>query len=320
MQINVLCTDLLLATASRTLAGNIRLTYRKIPLVRLKFSIELNYEIDQPGCDFIFSIHAAQTRLQSVVNESLVISQILLSNLHTDPVTNTRLLRLKAFAGPLMLRYDATVDIDHYTSPPEQISEIAVANLPGSVLPYIYPSRYCQSDRLHRLAVKEFGHLRQGYSRVQAIRDSVLNRVTFRSNSSTGNTTAVDTLVEEVGVCRDFAHLMIALCRAVNIPARFVTGIDYGADPFLGPTDFHAYVEVYLSDRWYIFDPSGVAIPMGFVRICTGRDAADSAFATIFGGVRGVAPVINIEAIPNAAGELIVPQHVPYALSTDKAI
>jgi len=286
-------------------------------LVRLKFSIELNYEIDHPGCDFIFSIHAAQTRLQSVLNESLLISQNMPYNLYTDPVTYTRFLRLKAFAGSLMVRYEATVDLDHYSAPPEQINEVPVANLPGSVLPYIYPSRYCQSDRLHRLAVKEFGHLWQGYSRVQAIRDWVLNRVTFRSNSSTGNTTAVDTLVEQVGVCRDFAHLMIALCRAVNIPARFATGIDYGADPVLGPTDFHAYVEVYLGDRWYIFDPSGVAIPMGFVRICTGRDAADSAFATIFGGVRGAAPVMHIEVIPNAQGVVMVPQHVSYALSTD---
>ena len=252
-----------------------------------------------------------------MVNESLAISQNLTFNLNADPVTHTRFLRLKASAGPLQLRYDATVDIDHYSAPPEQIREVPVASLPGTVLPYIYPSRYCQSDRLHKLAVKEFGHLWQGYSRVQAIRDWVMNRVTFVSNSSTGTTTAVDTLVEEVGVCRDFAHLMIALCRAVNMPARFVTGIDYGADPILGPTDFHAYVEVYLGDRWYIFDPSGVAIPMGFVRIGTGRDAADSAFATLFGGVRGAAPVISIEAIPNTQGILTVPQLVPYALSTD---
>ena len=286
-------------------------------MVRLKFSIELNYEIDPPGCDFIFSIHAAKTQHQIVVSESLGISQNLLSDLYTDPCTSTRYLRLKAFAGPLTVRYDATVDLNHHTAAPEQIGEVAVAKLPGSVLPYIYPSRYCQSDRLHRLAVKEFGHLWQGYSRVQAIRDWVQQRVVFRSNSSTGNTSAVDTLVEEVGVCRDFAHLMIALCRAVNIPARFATGIDYGADPILGPTDFHAYVEVYLGDRWYIFDPSGVAIPMGFVRFGTGRDAADTAFATIFGGVRGSAPLMQIEAIPDAKGTLVVPQLVPYALSTD---
>jgi transglutaminase-like putative cysteine protease len=286
-------------------------------MLRLKFSIELNYEIDPPGCDFIFSIHAAQTPHQIVVSESLDISQSLSPILYTDPVAHTRYLRLKAFAGPLTVRYAATVDLDHHTAQPAQLGEVAVADLPGAVLPYIYPSRYCQSDRLQRLAVKEFGQLWQGYSRVQAIRDWVLNRVTFLSNSSTGNTSAVDTLVEEVGVCRDFAHLMIALCRAVNIPARFVTGIDYGSDPALGPTDFHAYVEVYLGDRWYIFDPSGVAIPMGFVRFGTGHDAADSAFATIFGGVRGTAPVVHIEAIPNAQGILMVPRHVPYALSTD---
>lgn len=157
----------------------------------------------------------------------------------------------------------------------------------------------------------------QGYRRVQAIRDWVANRVTFRSNTSTGATTAVDTLVEEVGVCRDFAHLMIALCRAVNIPARFATGIDYGADPVLGPTDFHAYVEVYLGDRWYIFDPSGTAIPMGFVRFGTGRDAADAAFATMFGSVVGATPVLSIQAVPNGLGILNVPCLVPYALSTD---
>lgn len=282
---------------------------------RLKFTIALNYEIDPPGCDFIFSIHAAQTAQQTVVSESLNISQSLPFNTYTDPMTHTRFLRLKAFSGPLTVRYDATVDLDHFTAQPAQLREVPVANLPGSVLPYIYPSRYCQSDRLYRLAIKEFAQLWQGYSRVQAIRDWVLNRVTYLPNSSTSNTSAVDTLVEEVGVCRDFAHLMIALCRAVNIPARFVTGIDYGAT--LGPTDFHAYVEVYLGDRWYIFDPSGVAIPMGFVRLGTGRDAADSAFATLFGGVRGGAPIIHIEAIPNAQGELIIPQHVPYALSTD---
>ncbi len=286
-------------------------------MVRLQFSIELNYDIDPPGSDFIFNIHAAQTARQTVVSETLDISQRLQARLHTDPTTANRYLRLQAQSGPLAVRYAATLDLRHHSAEPQQIAEVAVAQLPGPVLPYLYPSRYCQSDRLHRLAVKEFGHLWQGYSRVQAIRDWVLNRVVFRSNSSTGNTSAVDTLIEEVGVCRDFAHLMIALCRAVNIPARFATGIDYGADPALGPTDFHAYVEVYLGERWYIFDPSGVAIPMGFVRLGTGRDAADTAFATIFGGVRGSAPVIRIEAIADARGVRVEPQHVVQALSTD---
>ena len=285
-------------------------------MVRLQFSIELNYDITDAACDFIFNVHAAQTAAQAVVSESLAMSQPVTSSLFTDDITNARFLRFKASHGPLLVRYDATVDLNHFTAQPSQIGEVAVADLPVSVLRYIYPSRYCQSDRLHRLAVKEFGHLWQGYSRVQAIRDWVLNHVTFKSNSSNGNTTAVDTLIEQVGVCRDFAHLMIALCRAVNIPARFATGIDYGADPALGPTDFHAYVEVYLGDRWYLFDPSGVAIPMGFVRFGTGKDAAETAFATMFGGVQGSAPVITIQAVPDAQGVLVVPQHVPYALST----
>ena len=286
-------------------------------MVRLQFSIELGYEIDPPGCDFIFSIHAARTAHQSVIGETLQVSQPLAQNLYTDPVHHTRYLRLKAMPGPLTVRYEATVELDHYQADPAVLGEVAVADLPGSVLPYLYPSRYCQSDRLLRFAVNEFGHLWHGYSRVQAIRDWVVSRVTFRSNSSDVNTSAIDTLVEGTGVCRDFAHLMIALCRALNIPARFATGIDYGADPVLGPTDFHAYVEVFLANRWYMFDASGVAIPMGFVRFGTGRDAADSAFATIFGGVRGSAPIIQIQAVPNSRGQLMVPQHRPFALSTD---
>jgi transglutaminase-like putative cysteine protease len=291
-------------------------TSGKPHMVRLGFSIELNYQVADAGCDFIFNIHAAQTRQQNVIGETLGISQILQPDLYTDPVSHNRYLKFRAAPGPLTVSYGATVDVHHHQEQPENLGEVGVLQLPGQVLAYLYPSRYCQSDRLHRLAVKEFGHLRQGYSRVQAIRDWVNQRVTFTSNSSTGYTTAVDTLIDEAGVCRDFAHLMIALCRAVNIPARFVSGIDYGADPALGPTDFHAYVEVYVGHRWYMFDPSGTAIPMGFVRFATGRDAADAAFATLFGGVTSSAPLIRIEALPDAQGNLVLPQHVSDALST----
>lgn len=285
-------------------------------MVRLKFSIELAYQVADAGCDFVFNIHAAQTRQQVVVYETLGISQVLQPDIHTDAVSHNRYLRFHTVPGPLTVNYAATVDVHHFRESPDNLSEIGVLQLPGQVLPYLYPSRYCQSDRLHRLAVKEFGHLRQGYSRVQAIRDWVNQRVTFTSNSSTGYTTAVDTLIDEAGVCRDFAHLMIALCRAVNIPARFVSGIDYGADPALGPTDFHAYVEVYVGHRWYMFDPSGTAIPMGFVRFATGRDAASAAFATLFGGVSSSAPVISIEALPDDNGNLVLPEHISDGLST----
>ncbi len=286
-------------------------------MVRMKFSVELNYQVMGPDADFIFNIQAAHTRHQLVLSEKLELSRAVQPQGHTDAITHARYLRLKAFTGPLRVAYGATVDIAHHRMAPQQISEMPVVGLPAHVLPYLYPSRYCESDRLHTFAVQEFGKLWQGYSRVMAIRDWVNRHVAFESNTSTSITSACDTLASRKGVCRDFAHLMIALCRAVNIPARFATGFDFGADPALGPPDFHAYVEAYLGNRWYMFDPSGTAIPMGFVRLDTGRDAADAAFATIFGTVQSAPPVIHIEALPNDQGVLIPPHHCVEALSTD---
>lgn len=286
-------------------------------MIRLEIALELDYLIAEPGCDFIFNIHAASTPRQLVLEESLTLSQDLPVRVEMEPVTRNRYLRVQAQAGPLKLAYRATVDLIHHFAAPGEVGEVPVARLPAEVLSYIYPSRYCQSDRLHRLAMREFGQRWQGYGRVQAIRDWVLERTTFTSNTSDSNTSAIDTLLGQVGVCRDFAHLMIALCRAINIPARFTTGIDYGADPALGPTDFHAYVEVYLGGRWYIFDPSGTAIPMGFVRLGTGRDAADVAFATIFGTVSSGAPVLDIQAVAGADGHVQLPCHCTEAISTD---
>jgi len=286
-------------------------------VIRLRLSIELDYQVFDPGCDFIFNVHAAQTDRQRVLDESLVLNQDVVTQVETDPGTLNRYLRLSAAPGPLRLRYQAVVELAHHVALPVQIGEVPVRLLPAQVLSYIYPSRYCQSDRLLRLAMREFGAQWQGYARVQGIRDWVGQRVSFTQNTSNSNTSAIDTLIDGLGVCRDFAHLMIALCRAVNIPARFTTGIDYGANPVLGPTDFHAYVEAYLGGRWYIFDPSGTAIPMGFVRFGTGRDAADVAFATIFGSVSSAPPRITIEAIPGPDGRLVTPHYSNDALSTD---
>lgn len=288
-------------------------------MTRLRLSIALDYDILSPRCEFIFNVHAAQTDRQHVVHERLQISPDVPSRVELDPLTRNRYLRLSAQAGPLTVAYQATVDLLHHVALPDAIAEVPVARLPTTVLPYLLPSRYCQSDRLYRMAAREFGQTLQGYARVQAIRDWVLQRTTFTQASSNSNTSAIDTILETVGVCRDFAHLMIALCRALSIPARFATGIDYGADPALGPTDFHAYVEVYLGDRWYIFDPSGTAIPMGFVRIGTGRDAADVAFATIFGSVVTTVPRLSIEVVAGDDGRVLTPYHRNEALSTDTA-
>ncbi len=289
-------------------------------MIRLRFSVQLSYVVvDQPA-DFIFNIHAAPTEHQIVLNESLSIGQPVQATVHHDPVLRHRLLRLRAQPGPLRIAYAAEVELRHHVGQPDQIEEMRIADLPTEVLPYLYPSRYCESDKLQQLANDLFGLLPHGYRRVEGIRAWVNQRTRFTSGSSSITTSAVDTYQQQVGVCRDFAHLMIALCRALNIPARFSSGLDYGADPALGPTDFHAYVEVFLGDRWYIFDPSGTAIPMGFVRIGTGRDAADISFATIFGTITSEAPLLAIEALDQPALGYLLPRHCPEALSTDAPV
>lgn len=286
-------------------------------MIRIAISIQLNYEIDPPGSDFIFNIHAAITPQQLLISEQLHVSQNVDVAINCAPLNHNRVMRLSANAGALQVNYQAVVELQHATARCDDVQETPVANLPWHALPYLYPSRYCQSDQLHDIANQAFGSLSHGYLRVQALRNWVLRHVTFHNNTSNEHTTALDTLRSGVGVCRDFSHLMIGLCRALNIPARFVTGIDYGSDPALGPTDFHAYVEVYLDRRWYIFDASGVAIPMGLLRLSTGRDASDTAIATIFGSVRGSAPIISIQAVADALGVLNIPQHVNFAISTD---
>jgi len=286
-------------------------------MVRLQLSIGLQYDIAPPGADFVFNLQPAHTRRQTVVAERLFVSQAVPQYSHTDAITQVRTLRLSGLPGWLQVNYQATVELRHHVAAPADVHEVPVAELPTEVLTYLYPSRYCPSDQLGALAMRTFGHLPRGYARVQAIQDWVQQQVTFKSNSSTSLTSALDTLNDRVGVCRDFAHVMIALCRALNIPARFTTGIDYGADPALGPTDFHAYVEAFLDQRWYLFDPSGTAIPMGFVRIGTGRDAADVSFATIFGPVKAMAPVISIAAIVDATAGWVQPERCAQALSTD---
>jgi len=285
--------------------------------IRLHYRADLQYEVLSPVCDFILNVQPTRTAHQQVVSEKLEITPSVQPQAFITAETNSRYLRLRAENGPLRVSCEAVVDLVHHRAQPATLPEVLIADLPAETLSYLYPSRYCQSDRLNRFALAEFGSLAQGYGRVQAIRDWVQGHVAFVSNSSDANTSAVDTLVTRQGVCRDFAHLMIALCRSMNIPARFTTGIDFGADPALGPPDFHAYVEAFVGNRWYIFDPSGTAIPMGFIRLATGRDAADCAFASIFGTVKWEAPQIMIEAISGPDGVCRVPELCEDALSTD---
>lgn len=285
-------------------------------MVKLRFSIALAYQVLDRSADFIFNIQPAHTGRQTILTESLSVNQAVNCQTLVNQHDGSRHLRLKAEAGRLEVCCEGIVAIDHFRENPALLMEMPVANLPMDALPFVYPSRYCQSDKLGALANFEFGAMTPGYGRVQAIQQWVNYRTKFISGSSGSTTSAVDTLIAQAGVCRDFAHLMIALCRALNIPARFVSGIDYGADPALGPTDFHAYVEVMLSDRWYLFDPSGVSPPMGLIRLGTGRDAADVSFATVFGAVSSQSPVISIEALADESAGYHLPVHHQDAFST----
>ncbi|MFM9901234.1 MAG: transglutaminase-like domain-containing protein [Polaromonas sp.] len=296
-------------------------------MVRLELSTQLSYEIFDAPCSFIFNIEAAHTARQTVLKESLELPPGVIADRYTDPVTHSRFLRLSAPPGLFTLHYSATLDLDFWQGEPASLVEVSPLHVPGDVLPYLVPSRYCESDRLMSMAYAEFGHLPPGHSRVQAICAWVGQHVKFQSNSSHSGTSALDTVVDRTGVCRDFAHLMVALCRALSIPARMASGMDYGADPALGPLDFHAYVEVYLAEagegaatgagRWVLFDPAHTAIPMALVRLGTGRDAADIAFATLYGQVNAHQPVLSMQPVPNGRGVLVEPQHTALALSTD---
>ena len=139
-------------------------------MIRLQLKVDLAYEIaDAAGADFIFNVHAAHTAHQTVESERLVLSQPVVPDIATDPATGTRFMRLHAGPGLLHLSYAATVGITHHRAEPDTLPEVPVRCIPLEVLPYVYPSRYCQSDRLLRLASRTFGKLWQGYSRILAI-------------------------------------------------------------------------------------------------------------------------------------------------------
>jgi transglutaminase-like putative cysteine protease len=285
-------------------------------MTRFDLAITLDYEIVTPA-DFVLMVQPAHTPYQRVTWERLHVEPSVDTWEESQGHPATRHLRLSAQPGTLRITYEAIVDLVHHFALPADVDEVPIARLPAHVLPFVYPSRYCPSDRMMEVAHREFGARPRGYARVEAIRAWVQSHVRFQPGASHAGTSALDTFSCRSGVCRDYAHLMIALCRALNIPARLATGIDYGADPALGPPDFHCYVEAYLGERWYLFDPSGISPRMGLIRIGTGRDAADVAFATIFGTVRGSMPRIAIRADDDAREGLVEPFRHDYAVSTD---
>ena len=162
--------------------------------------------------------------------------------------------------------------------------EIPVAGLPDECLVYLMGSRYCETDRLSQIAWDLFGNVSPGWSRVQAICNFVNGHITFGYQNARATRTAFEAYQERVGVCRDYAHLAIALCRCMNIPARYINGYlgDIGM-PIVDPMDFSAWMEVYLGGRWLTFDPRNNIPRIGRIVVARGRDAADVPLINSFG-------------------------------------
>ena len=211
--------------------------------------------------------------------------------------------RFMAQAGALRLS-NTTLIWDSGTADPvnPDAREIPVQELPHEILRYLLNSRYCEVDRFSTIALELFGARPRGWSRVQAVCDWVHSRVTFGYEYARSTKSALDVYTERFGVCRDFQHLAITLCRALNIPARYATGYlgDIGVPISPSPMDFSAWFEVYLEGRWWTFDARHNHPRIGRVLMATGRDASDVAITTSFGMANLTQFAVITEEAPQA--------------------
>ena len=251
--------------------------------MQFELGCRLGYDVKGDGTPFVFNIEAQTFESQSVLTEALTLEPALATTTWTMPESGNRYFRLIAPAGKLVVRYTATVDLRAGLTDLDEIGQIFPSDLPLSVFTHLYPSRYCQSDKLERFARSTFGALAPGYATVNGICNWIHDYVAYEGGVSDALTSAFDTVTQRAGVCRDFAHLAIALCRTLGIPARYVSA--YASQ--LSPPDFHAVFEAYLAGpgggAWYVFDATRMADPAGLVRIGVGRDAAEVAFCSPYG-------------------------------------
>jgi transglutaminase-like putative cysteine protease len=211
--------------------------------------------------------------------------------------------RVTVPAGGLTLRCDFTVEDDGI--PDRAVTgavQHPVEDLPDDVLIYLLGSRYCETDRLSETAWSLFGHVEPGWGRVQAIVDFTHDHVEFGYHFARSTKTAWDAHQERQGVCRDFAHLAIALCRCMNIPARYCTGYlgDIGIPASDAPMDFSAWFDVYLGSAWHTFDARHNRPRIGRILMARGRDATDTALTTTFGPARLVGFDVHTDEVSDA--------------------
>jgi transglutaminase-like putative cysteine protease len=252
----------------------------------------------------IFIIRPEASETVRIVSESWTPSPAREYRDYTDLYGNS-CRRMTLPPGDFVVEYDTLVETHNDLDPYEpDLEEVPIAAVPDDALVFTLPSRYCLSDMLANAALQRFGNIAPGWNRVQAICDFVHDHVRFQYGSSTPFTHALDVYESATGVCRDFAHLTISFCRALNIPARYAFGympdIDV-ANPIL-PMDFCAWCEVYLGGRWFIFDARNNERRRGRVTIARGRDALDVAMLTTYGttflnGMDVIADVARDDAI-----------------------
>ncbi|GGD24696.1 transglutaminase [Aureimonas glaciei] len=278
--------------------------------VRYKLGCELSYEVQGPTV-FIFNLEVAKLQRHRDLTEHLTITPDHSRRSYVVPDIHNRYFALSAEAGPLQVKYEAEVTLDVFRADPDTIRETPLEALPLDIMPFLLPSRFVSSDRLSAFAQKEFGQLPKGHNRVTAICNWIYDNLDYQPGSSDSQTTADESLILRAGVCRDFAHLGTAFCRALNIPARFVSCYAYG----LEPRDFHAVFEAYLDGRWWLFDATRQANLDGLVRIGVGRDAAEIAFATPFGPFQPGPIKITID---HADGSPELPGRTTDAISTEE--
>ena len=239
--------------------------------------------------DLIFQVTAAQQ--VPVVDEKLTFTQGDRVYTPTEIVdqSGTRLHRLTGESGLLEVRYEATVDGPTPTSRTSDLEAIT----------YLRPSRYCQSDEVFGQARRQFKGLHGG-ELITAVSEFVASSTTYTPGLSQGTDSAVTTLMTGQGVCRDYAHVVIALLRAMDMPARYTACFA----PGLQPMDFHAVAEAYFDGAWYVIDATRLANRRSLVRIATGRDAADCAFLSYHGGHVGLSRMhVDAWVVPDAAGD-----------------
>jgi transglutaminase-like putative cysteine protease len=258
--------------------------------VLLKLTTCLVYSATQ-ACDALLQIEPTTDCGQRCDNARLLLlSGSNVRQLEGEDAVGLR--RWVSIGEQLDCYYEAQVEVVRPSTDLSQLRETARDQLPGSVIQYLMPSRYCQSDLFQEFTAAEFGGLTGGAC-VLSMTDWVASNFRYDIFTSNPGTTATDSFAALRGVCRDYAHVLISFSRAMGIPARFVSA--YAPD--VKPQDFHALVEVFLEDEWHLVDPTGMAQPTDTVRICVGRDAADASFLTSYGVLNLQEQSVQVERI-----------------------